>query len=142
MDALNNISRILLVDDDSINNFYNESLLRHNLGFKGEIAVCLHGQDAMDYLKNEGDYIENGQKYPTPDLILLDINMPIMDGFEFLDAYDALPKEKKARIIIVMLTSSLNEKDRDRASTYKSLTDYISKPLDADSLQEVIKKYL
>ena len=141
MKGINRISRILLVDDDGANNFYNQSLLKDNLQFEGDIQVCLHGKDALDYLKNEGAYVENGVKYPKPDLILLDINMPVMDGFEFLEAYKLLSEEKKAQIIIYMVTSSLNEKDRARANQFPELNGYINKPLNLEGLEEIILKY-
>ncbi len=141
MAAVDNISRILLVDDDEINNFYNESLLRDDLGFKGNMHACLHGKDALNYLKNEGSYIENGTKYPKPDLILLDINMPIMNGFEFLESYKTLPEEIKSRIVIYMLTSSLNDQDRAKAYEYPELNEYIKKPLNAKELEAVLEKH-
>ena len=141
MAAINKISKILLVDDDEINNFYNESLLKDDLRFKGDIHACLHGKDALDYLKNEGSYVENGTKYPKPDLILLDINMPIMNGFEFLDQYKSLPEEFKAKIVIYMLTSSLNAQDKVRASEYPDLTEYIRKPLNAKELEKILEKH-
>jgi CheY-like chemotaxis protein len=140
MKTIKNLSRILLVDDDEINNFYNESLLRDDLKFKGEIDTCLNGKDAIDYLKNEGPYTSSSE-CPRPDLILLDINMPIMNGFEFLEAYKKLNEKMKAKIIICMLTSSLNDSDRQKSLEYKDLKEYLKKPLNAKELESLLEKH-
>ena len=71
-------------------------------------------------------------------LVLLDINMPGMGGFDFLDAYEQLPAAKRAAVVVVMLTSSADERDRQRALRYASVKAFSSKPLDRQSVADLL----
>ena len=75
-----------------------------------------------------------------PSLILLDVNMPIMNGFEFMDAYEKLDPTFKASLVVVMLTSSLHAMDQERANNLKDLSDFINKPLSLECLQGIAKQ--
>src|ERR1700712_1618420 len=97
------LNTVLLVDDDRITNFINQRLIE-KLNITQNVTALLNGKEAIDYIKTT-----NLEKKQLPDLILLDINMPVMDGFEFVNSFRALLYEKK--VIIVMLTTSSNEKD-------------------------------
>ncbi len=142
MKAIENLSKILLVDDDEVNNFYNESVLTMELGFKGEVAVCNNGREALDYLINQEKLNQsNPNKNHTPDLIFLDINMPVMDGFEFLEEYAKLPESTKAKIVICMLTTSLNSSDERKASQFIEIKEYVNKPLDKEGISEIIEQF-
>jgi CheY-like chemotaxis protein len=79
--------------------------------------------------------------YPQPDLIFLDINMPVMDGWEFMQVYHKLDENKKGNKVIVMLTTSINPDDKLKASLISEITDFKSKPLFPDNLEELVKKY-
>jgi CheY-like chemotaxis protein len=131
---------ILLVDDDETTNFFNKHLL-NKLGVADKIQVTQNGQDALDYLTNQGKYEGNQGGNPIPDLILLDINMPVMNGFEFLEAYNKLDEENKSKAVICMLTTSLHQNDMEKAESYDQLSDYLYKPLNADNINAVIEKY-
>ena len=116
--------RILLVDDDHITNFLNENLLRE-MNIAGDISIANDGQEALDFIKN------NCLPGSPPanlccDLILLDLNMPVMDGFEFLEKFGEL--KVSCPVSIVLLTTSSNERDLQRAKNF-NIVGYINKPL-------------
>lgn len=129
------LNHILLVDDDTINNFINEKLLK-KLDVSNKTSVVINGEEAINFLK------EVCEKDATqcPELILLDINMPVMDGFEFLERYKDLNIPNKSSIIIVMLTTSTNPNDTERLNK-TGVAGYINKPLTEQKLREVMDKY-
>ncbi|MEP2026135.1 MAG: response regulator [Reichenbachiella sp.] len=138
---INVISNILLVDDDPTSLFLQQHLLTDVCKFNGQIHECHNGKMALDYIENKGEFISNGKTYPKPELILLDINMPVMNGFEFLDAYKVLPQELRGGIVISMLTSSLNKLDKDKAQNYKDVSDFITKPITKEQLLDIVNKH-
>ncbi|UXX81342.1 response regulator [Reichenbachiella carrageenanivorans] len=138
---INVISNILLVDDDPTSIFLQQHLLTDVCKYEGQIHACHNGRVALDYLENKGEYVSNGQKYPKPDLILLDINMPVMNGFEFLDVYKDLPEQLKGGIVISMLTSSLNKQDKDKADKYQDVSDFITKPITKKHLDGILANH-
>jgi CheY-like chemotaxis protein len=131
------LNSVLLVEDDDMVNFYNEFLLK-DLKVASHIAVARNGQEALEYL----DKCDGGAADAVfPDLIFLDINMPIMDGFEFIEEYEKRGKEDRARALVVMLTTSMHPKDMERAGQFESIGEYIYKPLMKEKLSEVVEKY-
>lgn len=135
------IKCILLVDDDATTNFLNEELIS-DLGIADEVHVALNGQEALDYLNLKGKFkTAEKNKYPTPNLIFLDINMPLMDGFEFLEKYHKLPPNKKAEVVIIFLTTSDSHKDKLKQINDKTVSDYIEKPLKKNELLKIVKRY-
>ena len=137
MEPKKKLKCILLIDDDEATNFLNKIIIeRANL--TEHIQVAQSGQEALDYLTNQGDFLEEGKGYPQPDLIFLDINMPAMNGWEFLDEYKKLRDEQKARIVIVMLTTSLNPDDELKARKIPEISNYKNKPISQEMLREVI----
>jgi CheY-like chemotaxis protein len=131
------LNSILLIEDDEITNFYNTHLIR-KLGICPHVHVELNGRTALQYLTEKEAHSPD---YHRPDLILLDINMPVMNGFEFLEAYGKIPAEDQSGQLIIMLTSSMLEVDRNRARQYRYLGDYYPKPLTETQLREIVARY-
>jgi CheY-like chemotaxis protein len=127
---------ILLVDDDEPTNFLNKMILE-DVNCAEAIEVAESGQSALKYLESAS---ENGYP-PSPDLIFLDINMPAMNGWEFLEQYSNLDQQHKANVVIVMLTTSLNPDDRAKASKIEDVSGFETKPLTAEKLQSILNKY-
>ncbi|HYG39394.1 MAG TPA: response regulator [Cytophagales bacterium] len=127
--------RILLVDDDQITNFLNENLIKE-MNISDYISIANDGQEALDYVKLNclGSGNVNGA---CCDLILLDLNMPVMDGFEFLEKVSELKIDTS--ISIVLLTTSSNERDLERAKTF-NIMGYINKPLTEAKIQQAIQQ--
>ena len=128
---------VLLVDDDEPTNFLNQMLVEE-VGCAQHIEVAQGGEVALDYLTNS-ESAEN--KYPCPDLIFLDINMPAMNGWEFLEKYRELEKKHKGKVILVMLTTSLFPEDKIKAEAMPEISGFENKPLTPEALQRIMQKY-
>lgn len=124
------INHILLIDDDEIANHINK-LLIEDLHLAPYIAVAFNGQEAMEIIK------EKSVKDQQPLLILLDLNMPVMDGFEFLAALEDKRDLRREHIYIVILTSSSNDKDVEIAKHY-NIHGYLEKPLTEEKITGLI----
>jgi len=132
----NKLNCILLVDDDEPTNFFNKMILE-DVNCAKSIEVVDSGQDALDYLKKTA---VSGCS-SSPELIFLDINMPAMNGWEFLERYSSLEKQQKANVVIVMLTTSLNPDDQAKASSIPDVSGFETKPLTPEKLELILKKY-
>lgn len=128
-----------MIDDDDSSNFINKRIIE-KAGITDVIETTLNGQEALDFLTNSGKYEKApGHPFPQPMLILLDINMPVMDGWEFLEAYQKLPENQKSKIIIVMLTTSLNPDDNQRAMQISDISGFRNKPLTLEIIDDIMK---
>jgi CheY-like chemotaxis protein len=124
---------VLLVDDDPTNNFLNQRLLKH-LNVAEEVVVAENGQDALALLQQANDVMPPS----FPSLILLDIQMPIMNGIEFLQAYALLPAAWRRNTTVVMLSTSVDARDFSQLETLPA-TGRISKPLTPEKLATVLQ---
>ena len=114
--------KFILIDDEPIFNFIHEKIV--GLSWcADEIRAFVTCEDALDYLAAQSNDTES--EY----IILLDINMPVTNGFEFLRRYETLPREGKNKIYIYMLTSSLNPQDKIESKKFATVTGFFTKPL-------------
>ena len=119
---------VMLVDDNDTDNFIHRRVLEISK-FSKNIIVKNSGKSALEYLEENKDNPEM-----IPDIIFLDINMPIVDGFVFLFEYDAFPDSIKNKCKIVILSSSDNKKDIDRIVDNDYVIHFITKPLSDESV--------
>ncbi len=122
---------ILLVDDDKDFNFIHQRLLK-KMNCVESIEVAANGKMGLDFIRS---------KKCKPNLIFLDINMPKMNGWEFLEEYNRLAEDEKANVVIVMLTSSLNPDDKAKAETFGCVRSFVAKPLDIESVEKILMLY-
>lgn len=130
---MNSIKTLTLVDDDEIFIFLTKKTIeqtkRVNL-----INVFTNGLDALNFLKQNRSEVDS-----LPEIILLDLNMPIMDGWQFLEAYTKDPVVGK-KIMIYICSSSISPDDVARSKAMSVVSDYIIKPIRTDQLVELIDK--
>jgi CheY-like chemotaxis protein len=126
---------ILLVEDDEATNFISQMVIK-KMDCANHVHVAWNGAEALDYLKNCNNS-SNGQ----PDLILLDINMPALNGWEFLDEYHKLGEQEKGRVVVVMLTTSMNPDDHKRAISHPDVSGFRNKPLTTGLMEDILDAY-
>ena len=126
---------ICIIDDDDIYKFTITKTLETEKIAK-KILVFNDGEEAINFLI---DNISNSEE--IPDLIFLDINMPIMDGFEFLEEFVSLKPKVGKKIQIYMVSSSVDTVDRDRAAKISEVSDYIVKPIESNKIATILEKY-
>lgn len=129
----NTLECILLLDDDQINNVVSKRVIQTMNIAKN--VICLdNGEAGINFIKSY--YKENGS---LPELILLDVNMPIMDGFEFLENFNTL--NFPVQPLIVVLTTSCSSKDVERMKEL-GIKKYINKPLSKENVMKILEERL
>ena len=118
--------RILIIEDDEVTNFIAKTNLE-KFGYKN-ITIALNGQLGLDHLKTNA----------CPDIILLDINMPVLDGWDFLDKVNEL--NLCSDIPVVITTSSFRNDDKLKADGYHNIIEYLEKPINFQNLNTVLAK--
>jgi len=125
---------IMLIDDNSDDNFYHERVIR-KCEAADQVIAMQSATAALAFLLSQKD------RTTVPDLIFLDINMPGMNGWEFLHEYNKLDKDLQAQAIVVMLTTSENPDDKLKAMALNIAADFRTKPLTREMLEEILGKY-
>ncbi|MCX6291414.1 MAG: response regulator [Bacteroidetes bacterium] len=122
--------RVLLIDDNDIDNFINERMIT-TTSFSISVVVKTSAESALEYLR-----LQSGEEH-LPQVIFLDLNMPVMDGFGFLAEYEKLADSIKKFCKVIVLSSSISPEDINRASTNPYVVKYINKPLNEKYLDAV-----
>ncbi|OYU83846.1 MAG: response regulator [Flavobacterium sp. BFFFF2] len=125
-----------IIDDDDIYQFTTSVLLKKT-ELVNKIVVFSNGLKAINFLKDE-----MGNKENIPDVLFLDINMPVMDGWEFLEEYLLIKAMMPKTVVIYMVSSSVDEKDVSRAKSISELSGYLVKPISSKNIMEVILSIL
>ena len=120
--------RVMIVDDNEMDRYIGERNIIKHL-FAEEVVLKESAKKALDYLASL-----NGKTEELPQLIFLDIRMPEMDGFGFLEEYEKLPETIKKNCIVMMLTSSLDSEDQEKAKNNRYISRFLNKPLDKEKL--------
>lgn len=129
------INKILCVDDDSISLTISKLLLKRT-GFTNDVVTAVDGSDALDYFKDL--FATSSQPVDdSPSLILLDINMPVMNGWEFLEAYIPLFADKLPNTKVIILSSTIDPEDFSSAKKFPVVAQFVSKPLSVENLAEL-----
>jgi CheY-like chemotaxis protein len=133
---MSHLASVLLVDDDSTANFLHKMLIQR-AGITEHLLVAEDGEQALRMLATACQRPDQAQ---CPELILLDVNMPVMNGIEFLQAYQHLPVAQRQGIVVMLLTSTSVGRDLDqlRGLPFDGI---LEKPLTTVKLQELINKH-
>ena len=126
---------ILLIDDEDINLFILQNLLRLS-GINADIVFFNTAMKGINYLQ---DLIDKGEKFP--DLILLDIEMPVMNGWDFLDMYKQFDKTHIYDCKVIIFTTSIVEQDMVKAKSYEEVEDFVNKPMTIEMLKTIQQEH-
>lgn len=126
---------VLLIDDDPTINFYNSTVIRKS-GFAERVVEAGDGEDALSLLqmKDSGEHLK-------PDLIFLDINMPVMSGWEFLEEFRKMTHFGGCQPVIIMLSSTIDPDDEARFRNTPEVRAFRNKPLSYEVLTGIIESY-
>ncbi|WP_192821339.1 two-component system response regulator [Rufibacter sp. LB8] len=128
--------KVFLIDDDEIHNFLCESVIR-NQQFAQSVSSFLWAEEALEALSR----IVRDEPAAFPEIIFLDINMPGMDGWEFIEEYRKLPQEFTQNCLLFVLSSAVDKNDITHARNLSEVSDFFSKPLTSDILHIISEQY-
>ena len=132
---MSTLPTLFLVEDDNLFAMLLKRLIK-KVGHVNHLGTFGNGLDILNYIKDNAADTEK-----LPDIILLDLNMPIMDGWQFLDEFNHIHESLPKSIKIYILSSSIFTADVEKSKQYKTVTDYLIKPLSEKKLQEIVMTY-
>ena len=133
-DALNHI---VLIEDNETTSFLNNRLLSR-LGVARKVSSFSKADEALSFLWGTAA-ASPAEAQPVPDLVFVDLKMPGMSGFDFLERYSQLPTEAQARTVVAVLTTSMHGADTARVAQYPNV-EYLTKPLTEEKMQRLLAK--
>lgn len=133
--ATKKFHNVMLIDDNEIDNLINQKMIEA-AGIADNIFTHSGAKSAIEFLRNIEKIVKTSPNI-LPEVIFLDIDMPLMDGFQFLDQFEKLSPDTKNYCKIVMLTSSINPQDLNKSKTYNYVRKFLNKPLTQDSLKNL-----
>jgi CheY-like chemotaxis protein len=126
-----NKMHFIVIDDSKLDCFIAEKIIQ-NTGRSESVKTFMTASEALDYIKAASPSVQKT-------MLLVDIQMPVMNGFEFLEAFEnAVPSDVRNNFVINLLSSSINESDMIRAKGYKSVANFLNKPLTRVSLDKIL----
>jgi CheY-like chemotaxis protein len=128
--AMTQNKKIVLIDDDQLNNLINTRIITKFSDYT--VTSFTSGREGLKFLASS-------DPADFPEIIFLDINMPVMDGWEFLEEYQKLPEALVQNCLIIMLTSSIDINDIEKSKLFKNVREFMSKPLTVESLRLVAR---
>ena len=131
------LQKILIIDDDPMTTHLHKRLLE-KFDLSHQVEIALGGEEALQLIKENIDTENEDQ---IPQLIFVDLNMPFMDGFQFLEAYQSLEFKNKDSVVVSVLTSSYSMSDINRVKEYPVVSDYIVKPLTQEKMIELMERH-
>lgn len=137
------IRSVFIIDDQPLDRLVAARVIRRSSP-EAKVFEFGNGQEALDFIQGPPGMQEQCGPFPPPTLLLVDINMPIVDGFEFLEGLAALTATGEVEdswFAIAMVTSSCNPRDRNRADAIACVGDYVVKPLTSANFEELLEKH-
>ena len=130
-----NLKTVLLVDDDDATNFIHRCVIE-STGFVDNVVVVEDGREAIEYLQKNKE-----QNEALPNIIFLDLNMPLMDGWEVIDKLKELNITQKDGTFVCILTTSENPEDLEKAKNIELVDEYLTKLLDKDKFTNIVLEH-
>jgi CheY-like chemotaxis protein len=134
------LNKILCVDDDQITLMLCKKVIERAT-FANEIITLQNGEEAFNYFKDLSVEIANKIEVEYPKLVFLDLNMPVMDGWEFLDGYRENKFQETFSTNFIVLSSTIDPLDYNKSKTYPFVIDFIAKPITKEILETLKERF-
>ena len=131
--ALNKKSNFIVIDDSKLDCFIAEKVIK-NTGLSEAITSFVNATEALEYISK----FNNPE--PVQTIVLVDIQMPVMNGFQFVEAFELLPDAVRSNFTLYIISSSINDKDLNRVNNYASVRQFLNKPLNSNTLCALLQK--